>query len=378
MLTLPHRSFRLKQQSASKLHNSSVIGKLLNTIILQRLAVVFLTMLFIIMQSGCGGGSSSVSLNGRSLGGGGASLGDRPSSSDVDSLIAFVQKDGPDLLIKSANSAPTPGSVTQSSSGTDSVQATVSGSASSGFPENIDVTINGIKQNPNDYTVYDAQTLETEHATYHNGIYYSGGDNDNNPDTDTWLVGEIFTDWKGSGDTDYLVGGMWAVIPKDLIDSRLLSIGVFIDGSDKFNQGNLVSLSGTAKYVGDAYGIYADQQEAVYVGGTTNLTANFGDSSQLGTIDGSVSKVYYISNEQLVPGNPTLTFNPANIGSTNSGFFKGTTSMTFDNKAYSGQWGGQFYGNDGTKPSSVAGTFGGKAADDSASLLGIFSSYLQQ
>ena len=361
----PPRSFRLNQQNATKLHNLSVIGKLLNTIKLQRLTVVFLTILFIIMLSGCGGGSSSVSLNGGA------------SSSDAEALIAFVQRDGPEKLVESAESAPEPGSVTQSSSG-DSVQATVSGSSRSGFPERIDVTINGIKQNPNDYNVYATQTFDTEHATYHNGIYYSGEDYDNDPDTDTWLVGAVTTDWEGSGDTDYLVGGMWAVIPKNPKDGHLLSIGVFVDGSDKFNQDNLVNLSGTAEYVGDAYGIYADQQQAVDIGGTTNLTANFSDSSQLGTIDGSVSKIYYTINGQFVSGNPILTFNPADIGSTNSGFFKGTTSMTFENKAYSGQWGGQFYGNDGTKPSSVAGTFGGKAADDSAAFLGIFSSYLQQ
>ncbi len=348
---------KLIQQYDSKPQHLQVIEKLLNTIATRRLTAMILTILLIFVQTGCGGGGGSSNAVVR------------------DSLVDFVVREGPAEVVKSANSAPIPGSVTQSSAG-DTVQATVSGSSSSGFPDTVDVTINGIRQNPNDYTIYSTATIRSDHATYHSGIYYSGEDFDNDPSTDTWLVGEITTDWEGSGDTDYLVGGIWAVVPKKPADRHLLNIGVFIDGNDKFIQNNLAGLSGTADYVGDASGVYADSEGAAFVAGTARLTADFNDSSQLGTIGGTVTKFYYTSNQVSVPNSPTLNFHSANIGPTDSGFFKGTTSMTYENKEYSGQWGGQFFGNGGTKPGSVAGTFGGKAADDSASFLGIFGSYL--
>ena len=75
-----------------------------------------------------------------------------------------------------------------------------------------------------------------------------------------------------------------------------------------------------------------------------------------------------------------MTLGSADIGSSNSGFFTGDTSMTFDGSDFSGKWGGQFYGNgaDPTDaPGSVAGTFGGATADGTEGFLGTFGAYKQ-
>ncbi len=179
-------------------------------------------------------------------------------------------------------------------------------------------------------------------------------------------------------DTDYLAGGIWLYIPNDAESASDVTVGAFADGSDPFTQANIAGLTGTATYDGVATGVYTDVSEIRYVDALATLTANFGNSSALGTINGRIHTVTEDGN--AVTGDPVLTLGTANIGSAGSGFFTGATSMTFDGSAFTGRWGGQFYSNGDSAtdhPGSVAGTFGAGAADDSASLLGAFGAHRQ-
>ena len=84
------------------------------------------------------------------------------------------------------------------------------------------------------------------------------------------------------------------------------------------------------------------------------LTASFGDSTALGTIEGSVSA--FELNGEPSEDIGVLTLESAAIGDSESGFFTGDTTLA-GTAGFEGEWGGRFFGNgesDG-QPGSVAG-----------------------
>lgn len=180
-------------------------------------------------------------------------------------------------------------------------------------------------------------------------------------------------------DTDYLSGGVWLFVPTNAASADDYVFGAFVDGSDPFAQSALPALTGTARYVGAATGIYSEKENNVteigYFDADATLTANFGDGSGLGTINGQLT-AFEVDGESI-PG--TLNLGTTTIGSSNSGFFEGSLSGSSQGTSYTGRWGGQFFGNgesDG-RPGSVGGTFGGRSADSSESFVGIFGAYKQ-
>ena len=199
----------------------------------------------------------------------------------------------------------------------------------------------------------------------------------------------IGTDWRftphesgstrtvSTPDTDYLAGGVWLFIPDNATTADDVAIGAFGDGNDPFRQSNLVALQGTARYLGEATGVYADrsENEVGYWDANVTLTADFGGRSDLGSIGGSVTG--FESDGERYSG--SMSLGAANIGSSNSGFFEGRLSGNVEGIGLSGRWGGQFFGNseaDG-KPGSVGGTLGGRSDDRSASFVGVFGAYKQ-
>ena len=194
---------------------------------------------------------------------------------------------------------------------------------------------------------------------------------------DLWV--DVYTDYEGENDTDYLAGGIWVFAPDTATSLADYEFGAFVDGNDPFTSTNVMPLTDTATYEGDATGVYSDRTAGrnYFVDALASLTANFGTNSGLGTISGTIHTI----EEDGVPitGNPVVTLGAANLTNANHGFFNGNTSMTFDGDTYTGKWGGQFYGNgesDG-QPGSVAGTFGGATANDDYSFVGVFGAYKQ-
>ena len=187
---------------------------------------------------------------------------------------------------------------------------------------------------------------------------------------------------------DHLTYGSWLQASNDAANITQYAFGSFADGNDPFEQGRLAPLTGTATYRGDARGVYFDSEDAedsYFFDALVTFTANFGSGSELGTIEGRVHDFVTLAEfddyrrsssvgRTAVAGNPTLVLGSAGIGASNSGFFEGETSATYDGSAFSGQWGGRFYGNgDGSSPpGSVAGTFGAATADGSRVLQGAF------
>ena len=134
-------------------------------------------------------------------------------------------------------------------------------------------------------------------------------------------------------DTDYLVGGTWIHIPNG--EGENIEIGAFADGSQPLT--NLRPF-GTARYSGDAFGVRLEITTYTEFSADVVLNADFDE----GTIDGMITGTDLPSD--LILGE--ATFNTTGI------FNDGTTSIT---GGYTGNWGGQFYGDGAT---SAAGTFG--------------------
>ena len=184
-------------------------------------------------------------------------------------------------------------------------------------------------------------------------------------------------------DADYLAGGVWVRVPADAASVADYEVGAFVDGNDPFRQANLAGLTGTATYADEggavAYFSHRETDSIYVVGGDVRLTADFGDASGLGSIGGTVSN---ISGAEPTPDyyeGVSVVLGTAQIGSANSGFFTGATSTAGTDSAFTGKWGGQFYGNGeaGAPPGSVAGTFGGATADGSESFIGVYGAYRQ-
>ncbi len=180
-------------------------------------------------------------------------------------------------------------------------------------------------------------------------------------------------------DADYLSGGIWLFVPTNAASADDYVVGAFGDGSDPFTQSALPALIGTARYIGEATGIYSatenDATEIGYFDANATLDADFGDGNGLGTINGYLNGIEVDG----VSRGGRLTLGTADIGASNSGFFEGRLSGSSQGTSYTGRWGGAFFGNGETdnKPGSVGGTFGGRSADSSQSFVGVFGAYKQ-
>lgn len=193
----------------------------------------------------------------------------------------------------------------------------------------------------------------------------------------------MYTDIEGTTDADYLVWGTWVEVPENASVHGEVVHGVFSYGPDSFMQGDLLSLTGNARYQGNASGLYVEPIEQPLGGysfeARVTLEADFGDGTSLGTISGSIDNFRLQTDvngtRQSRPGT-MVTLERTLIGGANSGFFEGTTTGNFhDGTPLFGRWGGRFYGNaesDG-KPGSVAGTFG--SANDDRGLIGAFGAH---
>jgi hypothetical protein len=206
---------------------------------------------------------------------------------------------------------------------------------------------------------------------------------------------------------NYLSFGSWLYVPADVTDANAFEFGVFAGGDDPFVLDNLMGLTGSADYAGEASGMYAETLPSGGTVGTFNakveLTADFGTASDYGNIGG---KVYEF---QLDSGNtPPLTELMLltqswrdDTGTSNlfrsyvdsnsedglgphapGGWIESNTwAMGTDGREWSGVWGGKFLGNGATPeehPSSFAGTFGVRdQATNSFSLAGSFGTHKQ-
>jgi len=175
-------------------------------------------------------------------------------------------------------------------------------------------------------------------------------------------------------DSDYFAAGFWILVPGEQSNSDDYSFGVFSGGNEPFDFSTAVT--GSATYSGKATGVCdcedaSDTQAIRVFEANAQLNANFADSTISGSITGFVVDGEALTGDQV----RTVSLMPATIGDSAGGFFTDGISL---NGAGSGQWGGQFYGDNAGNalPGSVGGTFG--ASDGTETFVGAFGAHLDR
>ena len=196
---------------------------------------------------------------------------------------------------------------------------------------------------------------------------------------------------------DYLSFGSWLYVPPDVTDVAAFEVGVFAAGRDPFSEDNLLALTGSATYIGEAAGIYAAAAHPAtrHFYAVVELTVDFGAASEFGAVGGKVSD-FALDNGEPAPLSE-LRLQPvswrdgtggANIFPSHEpdgaalpgGWIEGYTAA---DGGWLGVWGGRFFGNGPTAadvpdsyaehPGSFAGTFG--ATDGNHSVAGSFGAH---
>ncbi len=196
------------------------------------------------------------------------------------------------------------------------------------------------------------------------------------------LVAETITARDGA---EHLMAGAW--IENFTDNSTLGDIGMFVDGSNKFDTNTITVLTGIKTYTGVLVGFYhdnefTDNEPLVFTSEDVIVTVNFGTNSEIGRIT-SISMTDfepYDPNDVVVPGS-RIDLQSANIGTGEGGFTTGnSTARASDGSRYTGKWGSQFYQTENTFPKYIGGTFGGAGtniASDEGVFIGVFFAEIQ-
>ncbi len=159
---------------------------------------------------------------------------------------------------------------------------------------------------------------------------------------------------------DYLLLGVWL----DEADGAV-TIGAIATGGEPFVANNVEALEGKATYRGSAVGAHHKTGSGVSsFDGDANLTADFGDESTRGSIEGTIDNISVDGGDPMEESihlvKTLLTVDGANTfnGDAVMGQQEGPGLATH---TFNGTWSGGFFSN-GKKPTdhpgSVAGTFG--------------------
>ena len=321
-------------------------------------------------------------------GGGGTPVSNNPPDTQAtpNLVIPTIPSSAPPIA-NIARARPRPGSVTQSSNvGEDGMTLdqitfdrtnfTISNGSRFSFTNPVDLI--DVIDTDNYYLTnkLDEDHELTKRYSSYNFINYVNG-----------IKGREFL-WAFYRETDYLLLGYWTELDRTSTEETYSDIGAFVTGGDLFND-NKMPIEGEATYqgFGTVTGFEGDnltftnddnksRTNAFWILGDSSLSVDFGS----GIISGKISnlqiekvKANQIINEnnlQDIPGE--LILNNAKIGNSNSGFFEGNLTGTFDGRSYNGLYGGQFYGNgesDG-QPGTVAGTLGGISSDGRFTIIG--------
>ena len=195
-------------------------------------------------------------------------------------------------------------------------------------------------------------------------------------------------------DTTYLAFGVWlnGADSDNATDGVQPTFGAFAGGGDRLGNVDLIAVTGTASYTGDATGVYTEGDSVDYFYGDASLMATFGPAEAdddatpaitaadaQGSISGTISGIVAGG----VSMSDVINLNSAALGTNASEGFNGNARMgpptVTDDEAtykYNGSWGGHFYNqamddedtadvNESltTAPGSVAGTFGVTGSD---------------
>ncbi len=322
--------------------------------------VCVLSIVYAVVIAGCGGGG----------GGGMSSL-----ANTVTGNIRSINQDAANLETRTAARAiPNSGSVTQSSNVDGSNVTLDEVSATATYTNgvlNVEVT-NGRSGGWGTISSSSNINLTGTRTDEDNDFRQQTlGRRDDSGD----VIVDVFTNRLNNADTNYLVGGTWLYLPSE--EESELEIGAFLDSPVADTPVAYLRTQATANYEGDATGVFVGNDGGnsllgEFVG-QVELTAAFGGNP---TVRGRIFDMAEIDDtrsEFTSLDLPDLTLGEADIRDESGGFFTGDTSLTdASNRAYTGRWGGQFYGDEAQH---VGGTFGSSTSNENydLSFVGVFA-----
>ena len=179
------------------------------------------------------------------------------------------------------------------------------------------------------------------------------------------LHSEIWTDYSSDNTNDYMVGGVWLLVPTDIRDIEAYDFGGFVRGEKPLKRNAIGEIEGSATYKGSAAGLHTSwDNNMVKISrllGKVTLTANFLDGTKHGTVDGSVYDLMLDGKE--VSGSFTLSrdMDLANYRVKNP-YNKEVNIGNINGINYTGAWYAVFQipgATDAAIPGGVVGTIGG-------------------
>ena len=202
-------------------------------------------------------------------------------------------------------------------------------------------------------------------------------DTDNDKQNDATLHTEIWTDLPSSGNADYLVGGVWLLIPNNIADAKSYEFGGFVrgqnpvgySGTEKYRN-RLTKIVGSATYKGMAAGLHTslDSNNTVKISrllGKVNMNVNFDTNAIRGTVNGRIDDLKL--DGKNVGGALILEVNMEDNLSIAS-FNKDINVGNIEGINYKGSWAAVFQmdgATDADLPGGVVGTIGGSGGDNS-------------
>ena len=192
-----------------------------------------------------------------------------------------------------------------------------------------------------------------------------------------WTYSILFADIGDNDDADYLAGGFTISLPDldDPADTDVPWFTVAASGNDPFQAANIEPLVGLATYDGDAAGFYASRMSTPvlrYFNADVRLIADFDDARIRGVVtEGRDTATHELIFEEL-------GLRSASFETEQTAFFKSRVSGVVNGRVFTGDWGGQFFGNGESStdmPGSIAGTFSARSEDLTESLMGFFGAY---
>ena len=163
-----------------------------------------------------------------------------------------------------------------------------------------------------------------------------------------WMFTPAVGSWVYTADLDWLAAGVWITAPDDNREGDY-AVGAYVNGSQPFSE--TLPTEGTAKYVGQASGRYAEGQNGAKnsAGFTADaaLTARFGDADAA-NISGSLTGFMADGESKDWDLNLQSTGFDAGTNPNRATFNGGVSGHGGGGHNLDGIWNGQFFGNNST------------------------------
>ena len=199
-------------------------------------------------------------------------------------------------------------------------------------------------------------------------------DTNNDKRKDATLHAELWTNLPVSSTTDYMVGGFWLLVPKDLQDTESWDFGAFVRGENPIPWGSVNSKTiGKATYKGLAVGLHTSiEDKAAKISrllGKVTIDANFEGTAERGNFSG---KIHDLSLDGISTGGGLiLQSKDLGVRKNRAPFIniQGDHIGNINGVNYTGSWGllfqipGSRALSDAAIPGGVVGTIGGTGSN---------------